>query len=520
MEDTSASRDPQIYDITSVSTIAQQEGYKNSLCSRNKDLTTCFSDIQRLYPSASTIHEIAQQAVGADDRDTIRRLVSIHTYLPIRWDAFVSVASGPILVVMIPVLSPLDKAEAAYRLRDPSLIEKYSQQISTQKREELAIQYRYHPDVPKGNILGQIRSMTLDDVVATLSPSNYVLILNYALFLGRTDIIDAIVSQYSERSTSLITENNLETDIAPAIAILSLVPLYEEAISGNYLVLPRVTIEYLLNLGYITVPTRIRAIVADDPEIINREENERDAVPSPYILTSNEIALILRYDAISMWRFLSPNISLFSILPLLPSAHGQIRRFILLSLSNGVSGRDDVLANTLLPNATAEDIHTSLEANIGKQGFEPLRMLLLIAAASRGYIEILDRYIGISREDVYIFLSVLASPSIYPSLQHEDLITLSDFLNYKFQGTSFSSFGTYMLAIWTDIADVFVPQSLWSRYLLDAIILGNISLTTRILHLYDIPTDIKNQAYLLLREYHGMNAQLYRDIEKILFPFY
>lgn len=501
--------DLQRFDLPSLMQMANREGHDVNSCRTLDGINQCLSSVISRYPAANTLHEVAEQAIGTDDRDTIRRLTAIRTYLPIRWDAFLNDASGPILMTMLNngVLTSRGRVEAAYRLRDPQLIDQYTRALNLSETEKIqySIRYGYTPGIPDKDLRGQIESLLLDRITPLLSLSNYVLALGYSLEHGRTDVIDTIINQYSERSTSRIYDRNIDLDINPSIQLLSLTPQYNAIINGNYVGIPRNTMEYLHTFGYIQLPDIVRAIVTDDTSLLDTDDDSVSYIPS-----GRDLSLIIQYDAINIWRRYSTEISLPQILSLLSDTRDQIRRYILLSLSNGVDGRDDVVVDILLTKATANDMDDMLDLHNDDNEFEPLRVRTLSIAASKGYIEILDKYLN--ENNLY---RVLSASGIYPQLGRDGLHDIVNLLNFKYEGTQLQGIGTFMLAIWTDIMDVSVPSHIWERYLAAALVNGNIPLVQTILQSFNISDHIRERAQLLIRQSHSTNMMLYRGLMRL-----
>lgn len=456
--------------------------------------------ISSLYPTADTPHEIAKKAIGMDDRDTIRRLSSTHLYLPIRWDAFVSVSSGPILNILLnqKVLSPQCRLEAAYRLGDKVLISEYvsALDISPSEKAILDVKYGYTPETSAMDLYTQIQYLPSERILPLLSLSNYILSLGYALELGRTDIIDTILVQYTGTSST--------------VRLLSLTPQYEQVKKGNYSSVPRETMEYLTRMGYISVSQSIHAIVSDDVSLLTSSDIQNE-IPSPTIPSLSEIALMFQYDSVNVWRYYRESLSLSSLSSILHTVRGQIRREILLSLSG--SDKEDLVIQALLKSSTSDEMDEilNLRRSLSPNG---VTIQILTTAASEGYIEILDKYlpsIPPERNIIYVF-RILSHVSIYPDSGDNNMYILSLFLNYKYEGTQLDCLGEYLIAILYNKDNVSVPSYIYEGFLGSAVVNGNIHFIRKILSQYTISSDLQKKIQSLIRQYHSLNPTLYRSL--------
>lgn len=510
--------DLQQFDPSRIDIGIQRDEEINS-CSTQKGREQCLKTILSQYPTADTFHDIAEQAIGTDDRDTIRRLTSLQGYLPIRWDAFVFIASSPILntLLLANVLSPLNEVEAAYRIGNEHLIAQYTSNsnISSAQKSKLSAKYGYSVGIAKNDIHAHIQYLVLERITPLLSLSNYVLALGYALELGRTDVIDMILNQYTERSTSNLyvssdREDKRMLDIQPVISLLSLTSQYEDAQKGDYSHMARETMQYLLQMEYLSVSPHIRSIIEDDPSLLDRDED------TPNILSISELSLILQYDAINMWKYYKSSIYLPSLVALSSLVHGQIRRDMLLSMSNAVTGRDDLIASPLIGGASSHEMDEMLHLHSDSNEFTPLRLLILTTAASKGYIEILDKYLPSltfsSEKDIITVFQIFSSTKVVPSLDKNVISDLCVFLDYKYHNTVLDHIGLYISSILNNVQNVSIPAPVWERYLAAAIVNGNIPLIQSMLKRFNISKNIQERAILLVRQFHMNDLKIYRSL--------
>lgn len=458
--------DGYMYDVLNIAIEASEEGIEVEQCRNPSTVHLCIDSVWSQYPTAVTLHEVAKQAVGSDDRDTIRRLSAISQYIPVRWDAFIPTASGVVLNILINagVLSTGGQADASLRvssaptsvqIRDVSLINAYS-----------------------------IRHIPLDNVSPVISLYNYVLILGYALEAGRVDIVSMILSQYS---------GSQQKD--SAIQLLLLTPQYESLISGDYTSMSVDTMRYLISMEYIQMSDRLVSIIED--------------VPGEYqsgLITSDNISLIFQCDSINMWNMYSRDVSLSAVISLLKYVHGNIRRSILLSLSDGVSGKNDVIAVQLLQGATSDEMDEMMSLHYTGDKFHPLRLHVLIISAYRGYVEILDKYM--TDKDMY---QVYTNITVY-KLASGDLYR---FLDYKYKDTYLSHVGSYMYSI-INGGNLYAPGYIYEKYLAAAIVSGNVRLVLQISEQFHISPEIREKARLLTRQSHTLNLALYRELMRML----
>jgi len=485
--------DRQVYILSSVLNAASRIGMRTDIHS-----------VSRKYPAASTLHEVAMQAVGADDRDSIRILSAVHHYIPVRWDAFIPLASGPILHTLLPVLSPRGKVDASYRIGDRQLIDRYTQaiQLSNDEKVEYSIKYKYFPGVPDYDMRVQVQALSMERIAPLLSMSHYILILGYALEYGRVDVIDMVISQFSDGQGS---------NDASVVQLLSLTSQYTRAQSNDYMSMAKESMQYLMLSGYIQVSNTLKAICTDNPSYLMRDESDSDTLTTQ-IISMNEISLIFYYDSINMWKMYENEYPIRTISSLLHMVHGKIHRHILLSLSDGVTGKDDMVIRTLLRASPAYimDEMLSLHDNIDT-GFEPLKLHILIVAASRGYIEILDKHMT-----EYTMYRVLSDVSVYPSLCVHDQETIADLLDFKCKDSSLQQIGTYLLSIWVGDHTVSVPPHICGKYLASAIIAGNMDLIATLMSRVNLSNDDVERARLLAQQSHPIDVHVYRSIIRLL----
>lgn len=532
----------------------------------------CIGDILSLYPSATTVNSLVREIVGADDTLSMRKLISIvpSLYLPIRWNSFIPTSSGTMLRILLPVLSFDGQIEALMKLGDSKLIlhslanyiergtdglYKYRHNITEsilspnppiiqykskgtpnpepssirEKITQAAIKYRYTPLIPRNNLEACIQALSLYDLTGLINSNNYVQALDYSLQYGRIDIIDYILPTFTASSSQ-------------ATEILSLTSTYssfQDSIRTNTLSVARLQIHknsigYLYSKGYLLLSPVMSAIVSDNPQIISTSGQIDIYTPS-----MKDIQLILMFDSISMFKYVTSKgkVSIHTLVPVLKYAQKDIRKYIL------SSKQDEIVIKTLLPNASPSDLDTilqvltSIESNPQKNsnylkniGNKVSIIDSLSMAISHGYIEILDKYIGIT--DMDIALLSLASPSTYPgkddtpiSDRQRVLLETALLFEYKYsRGLDIS--GRDLVYTWfkpvrkESRTSSYIPNRYFlQEYLRAAVVRGNILLTHRILdisHLYTSPIFDRKELTLLIKEVHMMNEPLCNSLIKII----
>lgn len=180
-----------------------------------------------------------------------------------------------------------------------------------------------------------------DDIESMLSLMNYIVVLGYALEYARLDIVRIIIDRF--------------TDGDPR-EVLSLTTQVK-----NILSLPKESVLYLMEV--ISLPQHTSDIIND--------------ITGTPVNTIADISLVLRMDSINIWRSLS--LDVHAILPLLSLAHGSIRRDILMSLSDGVTGRDDAILSQLISDITSEEKREMISQHQRDKGYVPLYLKLLLS---------------------------------------------------------------------------------------------------------------------------------------------
>lgn len=310
-----------------------------------------------------------------------------------------------------------------------------------------------------------IRVIPIEEIISLVTQSNYILILDYALLSGRTDIIDTLIQRYTPE-------------------LLSLSDVYNDLIHGKYEIVPRNTIEYLYQSRYIVLSDFITAIIMDDSSFI----------PDNYSLDRQDIQHILYFDAIHIWKKIEKNISLSSNRSLLHLAHGKIHLSL---MSSQLS--DDILTH-LIPNTTEEEMYYILQI---PDISESLRIQCLTLAARRGYLDILYNYM--KSKDIFLIIS-------HPSVKEyiEEICHLFD----EMYPDTF--IGTQILSILNKKDYQHVSERVWISYLYACIINANIDGIQNIKSIYSLSERVKDKAYLLIQQYHLLDNTKYKQLIEVI----
>lgn len=297
------------------------------------------------YPLGVTPHEIAIQAVGADDVAAIGELVDIALceYMPIRWDALIPLCSAVMLGLIEPLLTEMGRIEAAYRTHDPAILSTLSEPDVS-----LAVKYGYTPHIPTDDIDAVVKGYPTHDLNVMINNMNYVLVLQKALQYERTDTIRYILDEYTvERGDPILLYPYLD------------------------MFLPRITMLYLFDHNYMSDKkgSLLEGIVRDDPTITNDR-----------ILSASDISIVYEYDAINVFHAygIEPHVGM----PLQGCIHGSILHHIMLH-------GNDAVVSEIAPMASPKDISAALT----ERGDKRIMNILIPIAANKGWFEIIDRFV-------------------------------------------------------------------------------------------------------------------------------
>lgn len=307
-------------------------------------------DIRNAYPG-KTFHEIAHIAITTGNESLLRSLTR-YRYLPIRWSAFIDIASTNMILIFYDMLSYEEKKRASYKMRLPGMIERFPVD------QELAIRYSYAPYIPRNNLEASVRVLDADRVILLVNKGNLEHVLDLVFRYGRIDVLNEILL------------NRRESEIEPML--FKYTNMFLPVSSMNYLF----DNNLYQNDNIQGIPLQIvKAIVSDDPSLL-----EGIVVPNTQIM-----GLIFSYDADDILRKLKPSIPNID-----PSwkIYGNCLRFILETVQSEK-------IEQLIPHMDASNMDFTLSLH---KNNNPLRLKILIEAAKRGYIEILNKYM--QRQDI------------------------------------------------------------------------------------------------------------------------
>lgn len=297
-----------------------------------KDIDLSLRDVVSMYPTASTMHQIMEEAVGSDDLSTVR-VLSRSKYLPIRWSAFTDTPS--------PVRDIMRKAPTTESIT--------------------AIEDK-------------------DQILLSVRKSNHRSLLATAMLQGRVDVITYLLS---------LTGNSvIDTPISVTETVGAL----------NLYLLPRETLLYLLYHNLIDVPNEVRHVVFDDPGF------------EPSSLTEL-IPLVFRCDALNTYR-----VHVESMIGTIDPAwdiHGNVLTYMV----SRTTDTSRIIA--LMPKLTSYHMRILLSKNLEVQA----HIALLVSAAQREYIEVLDEFMD--NEDIPVVMT-------YPGIVFGSILV--QYLNFRMKG--------------------------------------------------------------------------------------
>lgn len=195
----------------------------------------------------------------------------------------------------------------------------------------LALKYRYLP-----HILSKDRILVYPVEELEIDSYNYLRVLNDAMIHGRVDVIEYTLYMYGKDSVYNILDRAY--------------PYHPD------------TIRFLLQHGYVTLTPILRAIIYDNPSVL----------PSGYNPSKEDLDLILRMDSVNMFIHIGQHEYMYS------KMNTKIRKYLLKQGDTNVAKYSD-----------SSDLSYALSIwhdNNGK------RLAYLRYALSKGYIEILDKY--------------------------------------------------------------------------------------------------------------------------------
>lgn len=281
-------------------------------------------------------------ASAENDMETIRGLVSIYANevysanLPyIRWDALVPKSSANILFIILPLLTIDGITEAAYKLRDPGLLELYG------PNEGYAIKYMYIDHIPM-NIDAIVQGYTNTAIQDILTHTNYILVLQKALEYNRSDMVHTILTLYASEKMDLL-QPYMNMDFNRDMTL------------------------YLIDGGYLT-PTAVQL------SIIHHKVDELPLAP-----TTQQMQWVILYDALDC--YMHWNLDLIDISKYGIQIHGRILAHLLISSSN------ERIIRAIAMNASTQDLDNALDR--GNPSFIPIFMDIAIY---KGWLELVEKY--------------------------------------------------------------------------------------------------------------------------------
>lgn len=302
--------------------------------------------VRQRYPHLSTIGEIFETAINTQDIDTIRTISSSDEYLPITWNRYVD---SPTYLLAV-FSDRVDPILLAYRMKNLEIISKFP-------NVDFAIRYNVVSLLRKYPIDVQIQGLSIEDLMDSITTTNFQEYLKQALIYGQVDVVKYIIDIYGTQNLNILLEK------------------YKDILS-----IPM--IKYLLP----TSP-QLEDVLIDISQIENS------------YLTDIQVFRMFKFDMLDVYdKYGYSRISTM--------AHGNIRRRIV------EKNKDPTQLEILSPGFTFEDILLGLQLYSENKD---LRIFYLKQALSKGYMELLDRYMKIQDSlRLYIF---------YPS---DELLDLFD----------------------------------------------------------------------------------------------